>query len=81
MNIYTRNELTAIARAFYMRGFEDGRLPRDRMPEPEMPSLEDLGVYHAATGCVESPVPPTVDAQAGPAAGPVPSAGVAGRPA
>ena len=46
---YTEQELLKIGEAFYRRGFEDGRLPRDRMPEPEVPTLADLGLRHPRT--------------------------------
>ena len=41
---YTKGQVEAIMLAGYHRGFQDGRAPRDRIPKPDPPKLEDLGI-------------------------------------
>lgn len=49
MKTYTKNQVEAIMLAGYMRGFEDGRGPKDRHPTPSPPKLEDLNIDHPLT--------------------------------
>ena len=49
MRAYTKNEIEAIMLLGYARGFQDGRQRVDRVPSPEHPTLEDVGIKHPLT--------------------------------